>query len=125
MDNRELIRKLIESYKQNYTLYKKLNELVQKSLSTLVLSRGVVEGVMGLFAQKEALLKEIDTRRGEADRYVQMWKERKETIAESEDTRELDEILAKTQQEIASFLNAETQIQKYLEQAMRKGKNSE
>lgn len=121
MDNKTLIFTLIESYKKQLSLYRRLIEIVQKALGQIVLTRGDTTALMSAFSQKQELLDAIVNERASAEQAARLWKERKGAIPQGPDTRELDELLAKTEAAIREFLEGEEQLKKYLEHMMKKG----
>jgi hypothetical protein len=121
VDNKTLIFTLIGSYKKQLSLYRRLIEIVQKALGQIVLTRGDTSVLMSAFSQKQELLDAIVNERASAEQAARLWKERKGTIPQGTDTRELDDLLAKTEAAIREFLEGEEQLKKYLEHMMKKG----
>jgi hypothetical protein len=121
MDDAKLISELVASYERQFALYEQLAEVVQKTLSQVILTRGDVSGLMGNFAQKEKLLNGILQERTNAQPFVTLWQERKATVPKDGRTARLDALLEKTQSIIRKFLDSEEQLKKYLEHVVKKG----
>jgi hypothetical protein len=121
VDNKTLIFTLIESYKKQLSLYRRLIEIVQKALGQIVLTRGDTTALMSSFSQKQELLDAIVNERASTDEAARLWRERKGTLPQGPDTRELDDLLSKTEAAIREFLEGEEQLKKYLEHMMKKG----
>jgi hypothetical protein len=120
MDDNNLVRYLTESFVLQVGLYKKLAAVVQKILSQLVLSRGNLAAVMGLFEEKQGLMNTISGERDRVAHSVQAWQERKSVIPSSDATARLDAVLVETENVIKSFLDAEAQLEQYLKHLVAK-----
>jgi hypothetical protein len=121
VDDKTLIAGLARSYTHQLELYKTLTALVQKTLSQVVLSRGDLSGLISVFAKKQELIDTIVKARQDIDAGVRLWQERKAGLRQSAQSRELDELLKKTQYAISEFLEYEEQLKKYLEHVIKKG----
>jgi flagellar biosynthesis/type III secretory pathway chaperone len=109
----ELIDTLVDSYSQQVVIYRKLNDLVQRILGQLAMSRGDISVVMGLFGQKQQLLDSITRERERVRPHAEQWQNVKAEVQRGEHTRRLDEVLAEIQQAIQTFLGREEQLKCY------------
>ncbi len=121
MDDKTLISSLLASYRRQLVLYKNLTAIVQKTLSQVVLTRGDVSGLKTSFEKKQLILDDIVKERTASEECVKLWQVRKNGIAQSAQSKELDSVLQATQSAIGEFLEAEEQLKKYLEHVVKKG----
>ncbi len=115
MDYSRVINKLTESYTRQHERYMELHVIVQKILGQIAISRGDFSGVMGLFEKKQQLLDVIEKEREAIKPDIEYWQNEKKFITASEAVTRLNTILAETESSIKSFLEAEDQLQRYLE----------
>ena len=115
MDYSRVITKLTESYTRQHERYMELHVIVQKILGQIAISRGDFSGVMGLFEKKQQLLDVIEKEREAIKPDIEYWQNEKKFITASEAVTRLNTILAETESSIKSFLEAEDQLQRYLE----------
>jgi len=108
-----LVGDLIRSYSLQTELYRELGECIQKMYSRLILSRGDVSQVIGMFQEKQRLLNAITAERSRIEPQVQAW-QRQKAAAAPEEAGRLDAALAGTENAIASFLDIERQVEHYL-----------
>ncbi|MBD3421510.1 MAG: hypothetical protein GF398_15435 [Chitinivibrionales bacterium] len=113
-----LVEELIGSYEQQLDWYRELNQMVQKALSTMVLSRGDISSLLTVLQRKQRLMEQITAERDSITSQIAFWQEHKATIPNSDRTAYLNSLLEKTARLIESFLDNETQIQKHLEHLM-------
>jgi uncharacterized protein (DUF849 family) len=123
--NQRLVDELCRSYTLQAELYSKLNAVVQKIYSQLVLSRGNLSGVMSLFEEKQRLLNAINAQREETKNDAEIWQKTKDTIEQTKQTAILDEVLTHTQNNIQKFLETEQQLEHYLKHMMNADTKSE
>lgn len=116
-----MISSLLASYRRQLVLYKNLTAIVQKTLSQVVLTRGDVSGLKTSFEKKQLILDDIVKERTASEECVKLWQVRKNGIAQSAQSKELDSVLQATQSAIGEFLEAEEQLKKYLEHVVKKG----
>jgi len=121
MDDKTLILALLSSYRRQLVLYKDLVIIVQKTLSQVVLTRGDVTGLKTSFEKKQTVLDDIVKERTCSEEHVKLWQVRKNQIAQSAQSKELDSVLHQTQIAIGEFLEGEEQLKKYLEHVVKKG----
>jgi hypothetical protein len=116
----QLMDELTRSFGLQVEAYRKLKNTVQKILSQLILSRSDVASVMPLFAEKQKLLDGISLERSRTQQAAQTWIAVKASVAPSAERDQLEATLADTEKIIREFLDAETQLQKYLEHFAKK-----
>ncbi len=121
MNYTKIIEKLIQSYLLQIEHYTELKHLVQTTIGKIVLSRGDLSGVMSLFSEKQKLLDLITKERNNTKDQIMIWQDKKAVIPRSELTEKLNTILAEAEDVIKEFLEAESQLQKHLENIIKKG----
>ena len=110
-----LIQSLTESYRGQLDRYRSLGTEVNQLLSKLVLSRGDLSRVTAGFRKKQQLLEAIEAERGRVAGMVAQWEKIKNGVGHSDAADELDTVLQQVSDAIRSFLDNETQLQRYLE----------
>lgn len=86
-----------------------------------MLTRGDVTGLKTSFEKKQTVLDDIVKERTCSEEHVKLWQVRKNQIAQSAQSKELDSVLHQTQIAIGEFLEGEEQLKKYLEHVVKKG----
>jgi len=119
MTDSQLIQHLSQSLERQLHFYCQLNDLTQKILSRLILSRGDLTGIPQDFEKKQQFLAEIEKERQASHSITELWQQRKESIPKNESSMALDALLDKVQREIKRFLDNEGQLEKYLQMAMK------
>jgi hypothetical protein len=114
------VSELIRSFVLQAQLYRKLHDCVQKMYGRLVLSRGDLPQVIGIFEEKKMLMDAISTERERSRESAGLWQQHKASIPVSADTARLNEVLAETETEIQAFLDIEQQLERYLQRLVEK-----
>lgn len=120
MDDNLLISELTASFTKQLEWYKSLDQLVQKALSAMVLSRGDVSSVMPNVSKKQDLLNEIVAERTRIQDQAREWQERKSSIASSPESENLNNLLEQIGSAIKAFLKSEEQLKTYLEHLIKR-----
>jgi hypothetical protein len=102
-------------------LYGKLNDCVHRMYGSLVLSRGDLSQVMGMFDEKQRLVNAISSERERIRDSVEVWQNSKMSRSESREAAGLSEALEKTEAAIKSFLDIERQLERYLQSMAKQG----
>ena len=121
----QFVKELTRSYSLQVELYKKLNAIVQKIYGQLVLSRGDLTGVIAQFEEKQKLLNTIAAERERTQQSAEAWQQQKADAPKSEETAELDSVLAETETTIKTFLASEQQLERYLKHLAGNGNDSQ
>ena len=114
-----VIRNLTGSYRRQVAWYADLESVVGKILGRLILSRGDFAGVKADFEEKQRLLDRIEQERRDTVRDREIWRMRKNALSGEKEACEFDEVLLHAEVVIKKFLEAEGQLQRYVEQRMR------
>jgi hypothetical protein len=118
MDDKLLVESLISTCTRQLALYRQLNDISQKILGQVVLSRGDVSGIAPALAGKQRVLAAITEERTGSQAAVTLWQERKGSIPQGERTAFLNQVLADMGAVIKQFIEKEDQLKKYLEHAL-------
>ncbi|KMQ51602.1 hypothetical protein CHISP_1359 [Chitinispirillum alkaliphilum] len=114
------LKKLIESFTRQLSLYSELRDNVRGLMSRLVLSRGDVSGLVGGLEAKTRLLEEIQKERSSVAREIDLWQSRKELYSGSSEADQLEELLGEMERVIKEFLDGEDKLKGYLEKLYKK-----
>jgi hypothetical protein len=120
VDTPSLVRSLSESYTLQLELYRELEELDNRILSRMVLSRGDVGGSLPHFERKRHLLEQITNERERMGGSVDVWMRRKAAAAQTPEVANLNGLLERIESSIRNFLSIEDQLRKYLEHIVNK-----
>lgn len=118
MDDTTLITTLHASCTRQLSLYTTLQQLTQKLLQQVILSRGDLRGVAESFREKQDLIQSIEQERSAAREAIELWQQRKALLANAPEARELSELFGSMEKVICQFLESEVQLQCYLEHAI-------
>lgn len=116
-----LVEDIFNSFCTQHALYLKLVELVQKTLSKVILSRGDISPILVSLARKQEILLAVKTERNRMAPSIQEYALIKSTLQPTQRMREFDAKLSEIEIVIRQFLEIEGQLKRYLDCAAGKG----